>query len=362
MPETIFAINPGSTTTKTALFLRGQCIFEQSLSHTAADLAPYGSVAAQLPMRLAAVESALLAAIARAGLPGPEAVSAFVGRGGLIHPLPSGVYQVNEAMCTDLAQARYGEHASNLGALIADAFGRRYGRPAFIVDPVVVDEFEPLARMTGLPEVRRRSTFHALNQKAVARHAAADLGRPYSEVNFVVVHMGGGISVAAHRRGRVIDVNDALNEGPLSPDRAGSLPTLAVVDMAFSGKYDAASLRRRINGQGGLSALVGTNDCKLVEDLAPQRPDYALALDTMAYQIAKWIGAMAAVLCGELDAVVLTGGLARSEYLTTRIRDRVSFLAPLMIYPGEKELEALAAGVLRVLDGQEQPGVYEAEV
>ena len=362
MPEIIFAINPGSTTTKTALFRRNDCVFEQSLTHSANELAAYRTVADQLSMRLSAVEAALAAAVAKVGLAGPEAISAFVGRGGLIHPVRSGVYTVNEAMCADLSQARYGEHASNLGALIAGAFGERYGRPAFIVDPVTVDEFEPIARMTGLPEAKRRSTFHALNQKAVARQAAADLGRDYNDINLVVVHMGGGISVAAHAHGRVIDVNDALNEGPMSPERAGSLPTQAVIDMAFSGHYDAASLRRRINGQGGLAALVGTTDCKLVEDLAPERPDYAMALDTMAYQIAKWIGAMATVLCGNLEAIVLTGGLARSQYITERIRDRVSFLAPVLLYPGEKELASLAAGVLRVLDGREQPGHYEAEV
>ncbi len=362
MPEIIFAINPGSTTTKAALFWRDKCVFEQNLSHSAAELAPYQTIAAQLPMRLTAVETTLAAAIAAADLSGPAVVTAFVGRGGLVHPVPSGVYQVNDAMCDDLKQARYGEHASNLGALIASVLSKRYSSQAYIVDPVVVDELEPVARLTGLPEIRHRSVFHALNHKAVARQAAADLGVNYQEINLIIVHMGGGISIAAHRRGRVIDVNDALAEGPLSPERAGSLPTLQLLDLAYSGKYDKAALKRRINGQGGMAALLGTNDCRLFENLAPQRPDYALVLDAMAYQTAKWIGAMATVLKGDVQAVVLTGGMARSQYLTERIRDSVAFLAPLLIYPGEKEMAALAASVLRVLDRQEEALEYKAEV
>jgi len=358
MPHAIFVINPGSTTTKTALFLDERCAFERSVAHTPDELAPYKMIAEQLPMRLAAVESALLDAVTSAGLTGPEAVDAYVGRGGLTHPLQSGVYAIDDEMRADLTSARFGEHASNLGALIASAFGERFRKPAFIVDPVTVDEFDPVARVTGLPEIKRRSTFHALNQKAVARKAAADLNANYEDLCLVVVHMGGGISIAAHSFGRVIDVNDALNEGPMSPERAGSLPILPVIDIAFSGQYDRSSLRRRINGQGGLVALVGTSDCKLVEDLAPVRPDYADALDAMAYQIAKWVGAMAVVLEGKARAIVLTGGLARSEYLTSRIRQKVAFLAPVMIYPGEAELASLAAGALRVLEGLEQPRVY----
>ncbi|MGI6298632.1 MAG: butyrate kinase [Saccharofermentanales bacterium] len=362
MPEIIFAINPGSTTTKTALYRRDVCLFEQSLSHSAAELAPYRTIAAQLPMRLAAIENALTAALAKAGHADTRAISAVVSRGGLLHPVVSGVYEVNEDMLADLTKARYGEHASNLGALIASVLGERFGCPAYIVDPVVVDELEPAARLTGLPEIKRRSVFHALNQKAVARQAAADLNCKYEDINLIVVHMGGGISIAAHRRGRVIDVNNALEEGPFSPERAGSLPTLPLLELAFSGQYDSAALRRKINGQGGMAALLGTNDCRMVEDLAAQRPDYALVLDAMAYQTAKWIGAMATVLKGEIKAVVLTGGMARSKYLTERIHNSVAFLAPVLIYPGEKEMAALISGVLRVLAGQEKPGEYKAEV
>lgn len=358
MPYTIFVINPGSTTTKTALFLDDQCLFERSVPHDPESLIPYNTIADQLPMRLAAVEDALMDAVSKAGLRGPEDVSAYVGRGGLIHPVHSGVYAVNDMMRADLLSARYGEHASNLGALIAASFGDRYHKPALIVDPVTVDEFEPVARVTGLPEIQRRSTFHALNHKAVARQAAAALGMDYADAYFVVVHMGGGISIAAHARGRVIDVNDALNEGPLSPERAGTLPVLSVIDMAYSGNYDRTSLRRRINGQGGLVALVGTSDCRLIEEQAPVRPDYAAALDAMAYQIAKWVGAMAVVLNGKAQAIILTGGLARSQYLTSRIIAKVSFLAPVLIYPGEAELAALAAGAQRVLEGCEKPSDY----
>jgi len=358
MPQAIFVINPGSTTTKTALFLDDQCVFERSVAHDPETLAPYQTIADQLPMRMAAVESALMEAVAKTDMTGPEAVAAFVGRGGLIHPVSSGVYTIDFAMCADLKSARYGEHASNLGALIAADLGSRFEKPAFIVDPVTVDEFEPVARVTGLPEIKRRSTFHALNHKAVARRAAADLGVSYEETHFVVAHMGGGISIAAHANGRVIDVNDALNEGPLSPERAGSLPILPVIDMAFSGQYDRTSLRRRINGKGGLVALVGTSDCKLIEEQALIHPEYAAALDAMVYQIAKWIGAMAVVLEGRTRAIVLTGGLARSAYLTSRIRDKVEFLAQVLVYPGEAELAALAAGAQRVLEGREQPKSY----
>jgi butyrate kinase len=358
MPEYIFVINPGSTSTKTALFLRDQCLFERSISHATEVLASFAAIADQLPMRLDAVETALSDAIIASGLSGPQDIMAFVGRGGLIHPVQSGIFLINETMLADLTSARFGEHASNLGALIASAFGERFHRPAFIVDPVTVDEFDPVARMTGLPEIKRRSTFHALNQKAVARMAASQLGTTYESMYLVVAHLGGGISIGAHALGRVIDVNDALNEGPLSPERAGSLPSLALIDLAFSGQYDKASLRRRVNGQGGLVALTGTSDCRQIEEQAAFRPEYAAALDAMIYQTVKWIGAMAVVLGGKAQAIVLTGGLARSEYLTSRIRDRVAFLAPVMIFPGEAELAALAAGALRVLDGDAQLGIY----
>lgn len=358
MPYAVFVINPGSTSTKTALFQGDRCLFERTIHHGSDDIARYRTIAEQLPMRLAAVESALLDAVSAAGLEGPEEISAFVGRGGVVRPVASGVYAINAAMCADVTAARYGEHASNLGPLIASSFGERFHRPAYIVDPVTVDELQPVARMTGLPEIKRISRFHALNQKAVARKASADLGSPYESISLVVAHLGGGISVAAHENGKVIDVNDAMNEGPFSADRAGSLPTFPLIDMAFSGQYDRTSLKRRLVGQGGLMALVGTTDCKLVEDLAPVRPDYDAALEGMIYQVAKWIGLMAVVLEGRAKAIVITGGMAKSDYLINRIKKKVSFLAPVLVYPGEAELASLAAGAMRVLEGHEQPGIY----
>jgi len=284
-----------------------------------------------------------------------------VGRGGLLRPIPGGTYEVGDGMLEDLRSCRYGSHASNLGGplakRIADEAG---GRPAFIVDPVVVDELIEEARLSGIPEIQRRSVFHALNQKAVARRASCELGKPYDEVNLIVAHMGGGISVGAHRGGRVIDVNNALDgEGPFAPERAGSLPAGELVRYVFSTGIKLEDLVKKMVGGGGLVAHLGTNDLREVEKRKAAGDEKAqLVFEAMAYQVAREICCRAAVLSGEVDAVVLTGGLAFSEAFVKAVSGRVSFIAPILLFPGEDEMRALAEGALRVMGGQEEARVY----
>ncbi len=356
----LFVLNPGSTSTKTGLFRDDACLGERVIRHPDEQLQQPDGLGGQLAFRLDALTRALEEDLARTGLTRAD-VTAYVGRGGLLHPVAGGTYLVNQAMIDDLAANRYGEHASNLGARIAAALAWPEGKTAYIVDPPSVDELFPLARYTGLPSIRRRSAFHALNQKAVARRSAADLGLDYSQARLIVAHLGGGISVAAHDRGRVIDVNDALEEGPFSPERAGTLPTLQLIRLAAAENGDLSRLRKQINGRGGLFAYTGTTDCRRIEEEAAGRPDYRELLQAMAYQVAKAMAALAASLEGRVDALVVTGGLARSDILLDEIRRRVGFLGPLLVYPGEFELQALAAGVLRVLRREEEPRHYTKE-
>ena len=357
----IFTINPGSTSTKTALFCDEQCVFESTVRHDAAELQLLPSLAAQLPLRLQRIEQALESALQKAGLPGLQAVDAFVGRGGLLKPLPSGTYRINSAMLDDLARNRYGVHASNLGAPIAFGLAAHYHKPALIVDPVTVDEMIPLARYSGLPQFRRLSRFHALNQKATARKVCASLSQSYDQVNLIIAHLGGGISVAAHRKGQVIDVNNALEEGPFSPERAGTLPTLQMLDYLESSQGTITELRNLLVGRGGLYAYTGTADAKAVEDAAATDPLKAEILQAMAYQVSKWIGAMATVLRGDVQAIALTGGLAYSSLLIQAITAAVDFIAPVMIFPGENEMQAMAEGAFRVLSGQDAVCQYVPE-
>ena len=291
----------------------------------------------------------------------PKEFTAVVGRGGLMKPIKSGVYRVNAAMLEDLRSMKYGAHASNLGAPLTARFAAEGGVPAFIADPIVVDELADEARFSGLPEMPRVSIFHALNQKAVARRAASELGKNMPDCNLIVAHMGGGISVGAHEHGRVIDVNNSLDgEGPMSPERSGSLPVGELVAMCFSGKYTIDEVQKMINGQGGLVAHLGTNDIREVEKrIADGDAVATLVFEAMALQVAKEIGRCAAVLKGKVDAVVLTGGLAYSDKLCGRIASMVSFIAPVLCYPGEDEMEALAHGALRVLRGEEAAQEYE---
>lgn len=348
--DRILVVNPGSLSTKVALYERDRCLRVETVNHTAEELRPFQRIQEQFELR----RQAVLGCLKRWGEP-LEGLAAVVGRGGLVKPLKGGVYRVNVDMVHDLRHGISGEHASNLGGLIAAELAAEAGAPAFVVDPVMVDELIPLARYTGLPEIKRRSIFHALNQRAVARRAAERLGKEYEEVNLIVSHLGSGISVGAHRRGQVIDVNNALDgDGPFGVERAGSLPVADLIRLCFSGRYTEEELLRRVRRQGGLVGHLGANDGREVENRIEAGDEAAReCFEAMAYQIAKQIGAMAAAICGEVDAVVLTGGLAHSARLVGWLRPRVEFIAPVLLFPGEDEMEALAQGAWRVLEGKE---------
>lgn len=351
----ILTINPGSTSTKIALFENETELLSQNIHHSAAGLAERYRIIDQYSFRMQAIETFLL----ENGIE-PGSLSAVVGRGGLLHPLEGGTYEVNEKMVKDLTEQRWGEHASNLGGLIARAFAEKLDIPAFIVDPVVVDEMADIARITGLPELPRKSIFHALNQKAVARKAACDLGTSYFRANLIVVHLGGGITIGAHQQGRVIDVNNGLDgEGPFTPERSGTLPIGDLARLCFSNVHSEIRILQKIRGKGGMVAHLGTNDMKEVRQRIDQGDKQALLVyQAMAYQIAKYIGAMAVVLKGNVDAIVITGGIAYDEEFIGWITESVNFIARVVVYPGEKELEALAMGALRVLNGDEKAKVY----
>lgn len=352
----ILVINPGSTSTKVAIFDDEQSISSKTLRHSREDLASFAKLTDQFEFRAKIIGDF----IKESGIH-PSELSAVVGRGGLLDPIPGGTYKITEDMLDVLRSAKNGEHESNLGALIAYEFTKEYGIPSFIVDPVVVDELEPLARYTGHPMFKRRSIFHALNQKATARNAAAELGKKYEEINLIVVHMGGGISIAAHRKGKVVNVNNALDgDGPFTPERSGTLPLSQLIDLCFSGKYTLAQMKKKIKGVGGMIDHLGTNDAITVQKMIKDGDKYAeLVYKSMAYQIAKWIGRMAAVLKGDVDAIVLTGGLAYdSGFMVKWLNEYVSFLAPVLVFPGGDEERALAMGALRVLRGAEEPKIY----
>ncbi len=348
-------INPGSTSTKLAVFKNLQPVHEETLRHSSENLGRFRRISEQFPYRYELVRQALPGSGRK-----PEQFTAIVGRGGLLKPVQSGTYLVNEKMLRDLKAEKRGSHASNLGGLIAHALAVELGIPAYIVDPVCVDEMEPLARISGMPENPRESLFHALNQKAVARKAAEDMGQEYSQVNLIVAHLGGGISVGAHARGRVIDVNNAVaGEGPFSPERSGGVPVRKLVEMCFSSRFGREEILNKLVGRGGLVAYLQTNDAAEVEGrIAKGDKQAGLIYEAMAYQIAKEIGACSAVLQGRVDAIIITGGLARSRMLVNWIEERVGFLAPVKVYPGEDEMAALAAGGLRVLRGLEAAKIY----
>ena len=350
----ILAINPGATSTKIAVFDENQTVWKTTLEHQGDELASFDELMDQFPYRLSLIERFL----EQHGI-SIESLSATVGRGGLLKPIPGGTYRVGEELLSDLKSSRFGRHASNLGALLAHAIAEKTGIPSFIVDPVVTDEMEPVARLSGMPGLPRLSRSHALNCKAVARRVSADLGKRYDELNLIVVHLGTGISVTAHRKGRMIDVNDATSEGPFSPDRCGGLPSLSLAALCFSGRYNQKEMLRMISGEGGMYAYLHTRDAREAEQRAADGDATAeLVLQAMAYQTAKEIGAMATVLHGDVDRIVITGGLARSETLVRTIVERVSFLAQVVLHPGEEEMESLAAGALRVLRGEEEAREY----
>ena len=346
----ILAINPGSTSTKFALFEEDKLFFEKTLRHTSEELSGFKKITDQFHFRKDLIMKELSGQnIDLSGL------AAIVGRGGLIKPIESGIYKVNEKMIDDLRRGIMGEHASNLGGLIADEIASSFpGAKAYIVDPVVVDELEPVARISGHPAIERISIFHALNQKAVARTYAESVKRRYEDLNLILVHMGGGISVGAHRMGRVIDVNNALNgDGPFSPERSGGLPSGQLVDLCFSGKYSHQEMKSMIAGKGGLVAYLGTNNFIEANEMADSGDQKAVLMtEAIAYQISKEIGSAAAVLEGKVDAIILTGGLAFQKSHVERIRRRVGFIAEVVVFPGEDEIKALAFNGLLALDGK----------
>ena len=336
----ILAINPGSTSTKISIFEGKKEIFTKTLRHSNEELAPYPNVIDQYQFRKDTIAAAL-----KENNIDMKDIAAVVGRGGLLRPIASGVYEVNENMVADLSSAKYGEHASNLGGIIANAMAKEIpGCRAFIADPVVVDELCDVARISGHPKFPRKSIFHALNQKAIAKQYAAEVGKKYSDLNLIVAHMGGGTSIGAHKKGQIVDVNDALNgDGPFSPERSGSLTALDVVKACFSGEYTFDEMKKLINGRGGLMAHLGTNSFYEVEqNMAKGDAKSILITDAFLFQVAKSIGAEAAALCGEVDAILLTGGVAYGKEMMAQLADMVKFIAPVKVYPGWAPLLATA--------------------
>lgn len=355
----ILAVNPGSTSTKISVFENEREVWTLKLSHSPEELAPYGpNIFEQYSFR----RDVIVSAMEDAGYP-VESLDGVVGRGGLVKPIPGGTYIVDENLLKDLKTGILGQHASNLGGPIAAELAKTAGCKAFIVDPVVVDEMEPIARYSGHPDISRRSIFHALNQKAVARKAAVELGKEYENCNFIVIHLGGGISVGAHRKGQVVDVNNALDgDGPFTPERSGGLPVGDFAKLCFSGRYTLGEVKKMIKGRGGIVAYLGTNDMLKVEDEVEKGNGYWLEVyRAMAYQIGKETGAMAVVLKGNVDAVVVSGGIAYDKKFIGWLKEMIEFIAPVIVYPGEMEMEALALGALRVLMEKEEPKVYNPE-
>ena len=353
----ILAINPGSTSTKMAVFEDEKPMVLRSISHSPEELSQFDDVIEQLDYR----KQLILKELERMNV--PLEFEAVIGRGGLVKPIAGGVYEINEAMLTDTYSGiAMHNHACNLGCLIAHEIAKTIpGCRSFIADPGVVDELNDYARISGSPLMNRICIWHALNQRAIARRFANEIGKKYEDLNLIVCHLGGGISVAAHDHGRAVDTNNALDgEGPFSPERAGSLPAADLIRLCFSGKYSEKQLLKRIAGQAGLNAHLGTNNCMEIERRIAEGDKHAeLILNAMIYHVAKNIVAEAAVLFGKVDAILLTGGLARSEYIVSRLRERISFVAPTYCFPGEDELEALALNALAVLRGKREVKVYE---
>jgi butyrate kinase len=355
--ELLLAINPGSTSTKIAVFRNTKEVFLKNIKHTCEEIHGFEKITDQYEFR----KSIILAELKNADI-NVNNIQIVVGRGGLIKPIRSGVYEVNESMIRDLKVGVLGQHASNLGGLIAHDIAKSLpSARAFIADPVVVDELEDIARISGHPLFERISIFHALNQKAIARQHARAVAQKYEALNLIVAHLGGGISVGAHYQGRVIDVNQALDgDGPFSPERSGSLPVGALVKLCFSGTYTEKDILKMITGKGGLVAYLGTNDAYEVEKRALAGDQKAhIVYDAMAYQVAKEIGAMSTVLKGNVDAILLTGGIAYGKPFVDKVTERVRHISPVYVYPGEDEMRALAMNGLMVMKGETEPLVYE---
>ncbi len=358
MSKYILAINPGSTSTKLSLFDGEEEIKSYKLDHKKQEIDQYETIADQYEYRLGLIEDWLEKEDIDSGL-----LKAVVGRGGLLRPMPGGTYRVTDPMIEDLKVGIQGEHASNLGGMLAKGIADEAGIDSFIVDPVAVDEINDIARISGLNLIERKSLAHALNIKAVAHRRAKELGKTIDDLNFLIAHLGGGISIAAMEKGKMIDVNNAKEMGPFSPDRSGSLPIGDLVAMCYSGDYNLKEMKRMTHGEGGLYSYLKTMDARDVEKSIEDGDQYAkLIYDAMIYQIGKEIGVYSACLSGNIDNIILTGGLAYSDYLVHGVKEMTSFLGELIVYPGEDEMDALNKGAMRVLNGSEKAKIYEEEV
>ena len=355
MSYKLLIINPGSTSTKIGVYEGEKELFEETLRHTNEEIKRYDTIYDQFEFR----KEVILNVLKEKNFD-IKTLSAIVGRGGMLRPVEGGTYAVNDAMVEDLKVGVQGPHASNLGGIIAKSIGDELNIPSFIVDPVVTDELADVARLSGVPEVPRKSKFHALNQKAVAKRYGKESGQGYENLNLVVVHMGGGVSVGAHNHGKVVDVNNALDgDGPFSPERAGSVPIGDLVKMCFSGKYSEAEVYGKVVGKGGFVGYLNTNDVKGVIDKMEEGDKECESIyKAFVYQISKAIGEMSVVLEGKVDQIIFTGGIAYSPTLVPDLKAKVEWIAPVTVYPGEDELLALAQGAIRVLDGEEQAKVY----
>ena len=348
-------INPGSTSTKIGVFEDETLLFEETLRHSTEEIAQYASIVDQKDFRKEIIVNLLNEKNFDI-----KSLNMVVGRGGMLKPIPGGTYAVTDDLLEDLKIGKQGQHASNLGGILAREIGDSIGVPSFIVDPVVVDEMMPIARYSGVPELPRTSVFHALNQKAVAKRYANEIGKAYTDLNFIVVHMGGGVSVGAHKNGRVIDIFNALDgDGAFSPERAGSVPSGALVKMCFSGKYTEKEVYKKLVGNGGFNAYMGTNDMRDVEKAVLSGDKNAEEIrDAFILQVAKDIGSMACVLEGKVDQIIVTGGIAYDKGVVAGLKERAQWIAPFTVYPGEDELLALVQGGLRVVNGVEEAMKY----
>lgn len=355
MSNNLLIINPGSTSTKIGVFQGGKELFQETLRHSSDEIAKYDTIFNQMDFR----KNIIINVLKEKNFD-LNSLAAIVGRGGMLKPMESGTYKVNDRMLEDLKIGVQGEHASNLGGMLANKIARELNIPAFIVDPVVVDELDDVARVSGVPELPRVSKFHALNQKAVAKRYAKENGKKYEDLNLIVVHMGGGVSVGAHKDGRVIEVNNALDgEGPFSPERAGTVPVGALIKMCYSGEFTEKEVYAKIVGKGGYVAYLNTNDARDVLKLVSEGDKNAeLYFNAFIYQVSKAVGEMSTVLKGKVDRIILTGGIAYSEKVVEELRKRIGWISEITVYPGEDELLALAEGALRVLNGEEEVKEY----
>ena len=354
MSYKILVINPGSTSTKIGVFEDETLLFDKTLRHPAEEIAKFDTIPAQRGWR----KQLVLEALAENNFD-PKELNAVSARGGLVKPIKGGTYTTSQALLDDCIAGVQGQHAANLGALIAKEIGDELGIPSFIADPPVVDEMAPVARYSGHPLIPRVSKFHALNQKAVAKRYAKEAGKKYEDLNLIICHMGGGVSVGAHVKGSVVDTENALDgEGPFSPERAGSLPADAIIKMCFSGKYTQAEMNKMFVGRGGLVAYAGSTDMRDLLKMAETDAKVAEVVDAFHYQIGKEIGAMAAAMKGKVDQIILTGGIAYGKETVAALTEMVEWIAPITVYPGEDELLALDQAALRVLTGEEEAQVY----